>query len=119
MELMAAMAKVSGLPNLDDLIARLPSDATLRPVDEDIGVGPVLAVDIKIFDIDFAIAPIPLNLSAVTNDTPLPMPILRGTRPITIRIPNKVLTAMKAEASKKCIGYQTHINRVLKAAVAN
>ncbi len=119
MRLIAGWSKVPGLPNIDHLIAGMSSATWPRAMDADFQIEPVLPMDIEIRELDFSTEPVVLTMPEVTNGRRLSMPIPSGTTSITIRVQNRVLAAMKAQASKKCVGYQTHINRVLKAAVAS
>lgn len=45
----------------------------------------------------------------------VPLTPVSGTRPILIRVPERVIRAFRIEAERKGVGYQTLMNRALKA----
>jgi uncharacterized protein (DUF4415 family) len=58
------------------------------------------------FDFDAPVAP-PVSVAA---------PIFAGTRPVSIRVPGRVIHAFKVQAAKSGCGYQTLMNRALRRA---
>ena len=119
MEFKVAISKIPGMPDLSKIIDAMSSEFDLQAMEVAIDTAPGLTLEFDDFDFDFADVQVHLPSSPSDDYIPMPRPIPSGTTSITIRVQNKVLAAMKAQASKKCVGYQTHINRVLKAAVAS
>lgn len=118
-DLKALLSKLPGLPNLDHLIDRMPSAARLKVMEAEFALEPILKLDLDVVDINEVVALAHLTPSPSDERNQTPSLVMSGTTSITIRVQNRVLAAMKAQAGKKCIGYQTHINRLLKAAVAH
>ena len=118
MEFKAALSKFPGIPDLSKMINAMLSPAELEAMEADFDNDLVLTLDTDVLDIDFSAAPVNLPRSTGTKEGLLSNQISSGTTPITIRVQNRVLAAMKAQASKKSVGYQTHIKRILNAASA-
>jgi uncharacterized protein (DUF4415 family) len=78
----------------------LPEDSSLQSIDLDVE-----------FDIDFSVPPPERKPSG-----PSPAISAAGTKKVTIRIPNRIIDAFKANARASGRRYQTEVNRALEKA---
>ncbi len=120
MDLLEAMAKIPGLEELNIPVEDLPlSDEFNRLTDD---VMAALDVDLKTLPLDADKALVLGVDGGATADHPVvprpaPAPASAGSKrlkPVTIRIPVRVLDAYRAKASGKGVGYQTLMVRTLK-----
>lgn len=116
-DLKAALSKIAGLPILDRLIDQMPSDAELFGKQWELEIEAVAGLDFGDLDCHFAVAVKPVCMASGKPLMGVRCPISSGTTPITIRVDNRLLAEMKTKARAKCLGYQTYINRVLRAAM--
>lgn len=97
---------------LDGLLARLDSPKSLTIPDESME-----SLDI---DDDWSLlkdlTPEFFEGASTSASTERLRASVSGTKPITIRVPNRVLQAYRSKACKTGIAYQTLINRALKEA---
>lgn len=56
------------------------------------------------------------ELSSASRPTALPVGLAAGTKPVSLRIPNSVINAFRAEAIKTGVSYQTLMIRALSDA---
>lgn len=99
-------------------LSELPADFDFEVSEIQFDVGIMSPMEDEIaLDLDDDYEPTsPLPSRSPTS--PLPTVSTRGSRKISIRVPNRILELFTAEANKSCLGYQTLINRALKAAAA-
>lgn len=89
-----------------DLMPRIlaAADAPFPEIDFDIDE---FNVDLdQLFPADYLSAPRPVTAA-------VPLPPVSGTRPVFIRVPERVIRAFKIEAQSKGVGYQTLMSRAL------
>ena len=116
LNLLMMMGNIPGLAGLDIPIERLPSDAEFSAMCAEVSA----AVDAEfhtevVFDYDAIDAKRALNDAALRLLQPVD---LSSSKRITVRVPTKVLTAIKARAKSTGTRYQTLLNRTLRSAVA-
>lgn len=113
LELLALMAKIPGLRDLNIPIMDLPSEAefaeSLEWMDAKFNADFSKGFDIVLSDVKSAAPGEGFSHPAEEY--------MSGSQRITIRIPSRVLKALKTRAKSKCIKYQTLINRTLQSAV--
>lgn len=112
----AALNKIPGLPNLDFMLERLPSDEEFEKT---------LAESYAEIEAEFQAGIINLDRDDIDATSPgaheahrpVPSPCLTKSKRISIRVPGPVLAACRTQAKKKGLKYQTLINRTLRAAM--
>lgn len=77
---------------------------------------PLMELEFHDTDLDFDMSQIPATPPGACS-VPF-LPTAKGSRKISIRIPERTLAALKGQAAAKKIPYQRLINRTLAAAVA-
>ena len=106
------------VPGLREILDRIPDDFDMAAFDEELKAD-LKALQIEQADPDYWIMKPP---TATAPPEPHPPPAATGTssksRPITIRIPACILAELRVTARAKGIGYQTALNRILKAGLA-
>lgn len=113
----AAVAKIPGLPNLDFMLERMPSEEefqkTLAESCADIEAEFQAGLD---FDIDesYRLTPGPDE-----SHRSVPAQCLTKSKRISLRVPSPVLAACRAQAKLRGTKYQTFINRMLREAAAS
>lgn len=113
----AAVDKIPGLPNLDFMMAGMPSNEEFQKT---------LAESYADIEAEFQSGMMNLELDdfdatatgAHEAHRPVPSPCLTKSKRISIRVPGPVLAACKAQAKLRGTKYQTLINRALRAAMA-
>lgn len=115
-DLASRFPDIEKIPQIQNIVDRVLDDATLAVMeaefDADMEATGELIIDDGVEDLESAMP------SASTAPSPAPAPCRTGTQHISIRIPVAVLTACKMQAHKRCLGYQTLINRILKQATS-
>ena len=99
-------------------LSELPADFDFEvpEIQFDVGIMSPMKDEIAL-DLDDDYEPTsPLPSRSPTS--PLPTVSTRGSRKISIRVPNRIVDALKAKAKASGTKYQTLINRALKAAAA-
>lgn len=112
----AAADKIPGLPNLDFMLERMPSDEEFQKT---------LAESYADIEAEFQAGMMNLELDDIGATSPgaheahraVPSPCLTKSKRISLRVPEPVLAACRAQAKKKGLKYQTLINRTLRAAM--
>ena len=108
---------LKALPNFSVMVDRMPDDAEFAAlcaafeasIEAEVAAGLDDGFDVSLeADLDVVESP------KVRKAPPaVPAPCSARSKRITIRIPGRVLAAIKEEARLKCIPYQTFINRLL------
>jgi predicted DNA binding CopG/RHH family protein len=116
LNMLMMMAKIPGLSGLDIPIERLPTDAEFSAISADL----MAAMDAEfqaeiVFDYDAIDAKRAMNDAALRSMLPVD---LSSSKRITVRIPTKVLAAVRVRAKATGTKYQTLLNRTLSSAVA-
>jgi hypothetical protein len=95
--------------SIDDELARL------QPYADDLLSAPFedITVDIPDVDLSSIVPPLPTTPPAVSSSAPT-----TGSKRITIRIPGDVYDAIKREAARRGIRYQTLTNETLRTATS-
>jgi predicted DNA binding CopG/RHH family protein len=114
----AASAKIPGLPNLDFVVAGMPSDEEFTKT---------LAESAADIEAEFQAGLLNLDLNdigasapgAYEGHRPVPSPCLTKSKRISLRVPSPVLAACRAQAKLRGTKYQTFINRMLREAAAS
>lgn len=130
--LLEAMAKVPGLAELEIPVEEMPSDEEFHSLTDDFMAALDLDVELELglgqfpFEADPALALTETGEARGSSTTsvstaPVACPTRSEVRPgkvtpISIRIPPRVVSAYRAKAKEKGIGYQTLMVRVLKGA---
>lgn len=116
LNLLMMMAKIPGLAGLDIPIESLPTDAEFLALSDEMmaAVNAEFHTEV-VFDYDAIDAKRAANDAALRLMQPVD---LSSSKRITVRVPTKVLTAIKVRAKATGTRYQTLLNRTLRSAVA-
>ena len=106
------------VPGFREFLDRIPDDFDMAALDEELRED-LKALQIEQADPDYWIMPPP---AATAPPAPHRPPSATGTssksRSITVRIPAGILAELRVTARANGIGYQTALNRILKAGLA-
>lgn len=98
---------------LDRLFAKIDVDGSLG-LPDDIPVPAIEDEDWSLFEV-MSLVEAETMTSKSAGDGPATEPV-SGRKPVTIRVPNRVLQAFRKQADKTGTAYQTLMNRALESA---
>ena len=116
LRLLEMLANIPGIGGLDIPIERLPTDAEFSAMCSEMTAKLDAEFQAEIvFDYDAIDAKRAANDASMRSREPVD---LSSSKRVTVRVPSKVLAAIRARAKASGTKYQTLLNRTLKSAVA-